>query len=255
MSNMKFHVEDEKQSAHLQHILFAYGYDWEFKEYKGSVQPLDGSNYLYADTKRMRLYVAGVDECHYIELDTEAYIAAHEATPKEKPLEAPWVENTGEMPVPGNTLVDIQIGETTNTAGIPADEWCWELLGYGRITNLDIHNIEDYYTYPKTGYVPVDYSATVAEPLPNAARILEDAASILNDRAAERDKGAERAMSATVQAFNAVTGHALDEEQGWLFMVCLKAARSQGGGFKLDDYLDGAAYFALAGEAAAKSQF
>ena len=34
--------------------------------------------------------------------------------------------------------------------------------------------------------------------------------------------------------------------------LVLKAARAYGGAFKLDDYLDGAAYFALAGEAAAK---
>jgi hypothetical protein len=35
-------------------------------------------------------------------------------------------------------------------------------------------------------------------------------------------------------------------------MLCLKAARAEGGCFKADDYVDGAAYFALYGEAAAK---
>lgn len=68
--------------------------------------------------------------------------------------------------------------------------------------------------------------------------------------------GGERSMAATVQAFKAVTGDGLldSEERGWLFMVLLKAVRSQQGGFKLDSYEDGAAYFALQGEAAAKER-
>ena len=64
------------------------------------------------------------------------------------------------------------------------------------------------------------------------------------------DKQEERSMGKTVAAFNAITGQNLSEEQGWLFMVMLKMARAQQGEYKHDNYLDGTAYFALAGEAA-----
>lgn len=59
-------------------------------------------------------------------------------------------------------------------------------------------------------------------------------------------------MAATVGAFLAVSGVSLTEEQGWLFMALLKAVRSQQGNYRADSYEDGAAYFALAGEAAAR---
>ena len=42
----------------------------------------------------------------------------------------------------------------------------------------------------------------------------------------------------------------LTETQGWLFMALLKMSRAKGGEFNSDDYIDGAAYFALAGESA-----
>jgi len=85
-----------------------------------------------------------------------------------------------------------------------------------------------------------------------AHQILEAGAAHLKDRAALYDKPeGERSMSATVVAFNAVTGHALTVEQGWLMMAILKAVRSQQGGYRSDSYEDGAAYFALAGEQAA----
>lgn len=72
----------------------------------------------------------------------------------------------------------------------------------------------------------------------------------MQDRAATYDRPAgERSMAATVAAFNAITGKDLSEEQGWLLMVLLKAVRSQAGQFKLDNYEDGAAYFALMAEA------
>ncbi len=79
----------------------------------------------------------------------------------------------------------------------------------------------------------------------------------MQDRAATYDKPeGERSMVATVAAFNAVTGDGrMDtEERGWLFQLLLKAVRSQQGGFKLDNYEDGAAYFGLAGEAASKER-
>jgi hypothetical protein len=46
----------------------------------------------------------------------------------------------------------------------------------------------------------------------------------------------------------------MTEEQGWMFMSILKMVRSQQGNFKLDNYEDGAAYFALAAEAAASDR-
>ena len=84
-----------------------------------------------------------------------------------------------------------------------------------------------------------------------AHNILDRAAQHMRDRAATYDKPeGERSMGATVLAFQAVTGHQLTEEQGWLFMALLKAVRSQQGAYRADSYEDGAAYFALAGEAA-----
>lgn len=83
--------------------------------------------------------------------------------------------------------------------------------------------------------------------------ILAAAQSHMKDRAATYDKPeGERSMGATVEAFKAVTGHRLTEEQGWLFMALLKAVRSLQGAYRADSYEDGAAYFALAGEAAAR---
>lgn len=86
----------------------------------------------------------------------------------------------------------------------------------------------------------------------DAASILQQAKDCLVNRAVERDKEQERSMKSCVEAFNALTGKSLTEGDGWLLMVCLKASRAKGGRFRLDDYVDGAAYFALYGEAAAK---
>ena len=88
-----------------------------------------------------------------------------------------------------------------------------------------------------------------------AQSILKKAAQHMQDRAATYDKPeGERSMGATVQAFNVVTGNALTEEQGWLFMALLKAVRSQQGAYRADSYEDGAAYFALMGEAAVQER-
>ena len=78
----------------------------------------------------------------------------------------------------------------------------------------------------------------------------------MEDRAAEYDSPVgERSMAATVEAFNAITGCDINEEEGWLFMGVLKMVRSQQGGpFKADTYEDWAAYGGLAGEAAARRQ-
>jgi hypothetical protein len=87
---------------------------------------------------------------------------------------------------------------------------------------------------------------------PTATQILANASAHLERCAAERDSAeGERSMARCVDAFNAITGTALSERDGWLFMAVLKATRacSTPTG-RPDDYEDGAAYFALAGESA-----
>jgi hypothetical protein len=89
----------------------------------------------------------------------------------------------------------------------------------------------------------------------SAPSILRAAISHMKDRAKTYDKPeGERSMGATVEAFRAVSGVSMTEEQGWLFMALLKAVRTQQGAHKADNYEDGAAYFALAGEAAMRDR-
>ncbi len=86
-----------------------------------------------------------------------------------------------------------------------------------------------------------------------APEILTAAANDIGQRAALRDQPTgERSMARTVAAFNALHGTALTEVQGWHFMALLKLARATAGTHHPDDYQDGAAYTALAGEAAAQ---
>lgn len=87
-------------------------------------------------------------------------------------------------------------------------------------------------------------------PKPQAVNILRGAAAAIDNRAAQRDQGSERSMAKAVAAFNALYGHNLTEVEGWQFMSMLKKSRASQGCFVLDDYLDDAAYCALAGEAA-----
>ena len=88
-----------------------------------------------------------------------------------------------------------------------------------------------------------------------ADHFLTQQLQIIQERGEERDSdGGERSMAATVNAFNAMFGHSLTEEQGWQFMVLLKMARSKGGKFRADDYSDQTGYSALAGECAARTR-
>lgn len=88
-----------------------------------------------------------------------------------------------------------------------------------------------------------------------AGDFLKKARGHMQDRAKTYDKpGGERSMPNAVAAFKAVTGVDMTPEQGWLFMALLKAVRAQQGEFKADNYEDGAAYFALAGEQAFEDQ-
>jgi len=84
-----------------------------------------------------------------------------------------------------------------------------------------------------------------------ATEILNAAGKHLADRGTTYDKPkGERSMQKTITAFNAITDQSLTVEQGWLFMTLLKAVRTQQGNYRPDNYEDGAAYFALAGEQA-----
>jgi hypothetical protein len=85
----------------------------------------------------------------------------------------------------------------------------------------------------------------------NPADVLKAGAQHMEDRAATYDNPqGERSIPTVVKAFNAITSHTLTAEEAWLFMILLKAVRSQQGNFKLDNYEDGAAYFALMAEEA-----
>ncbi|KAF1005432.1 MAG: hypothetical protein GAK28_03184 [Luteibacter sp.] len=86
----------------------------------------------------------------------------------------------------------------------------------------------------------------------SAPDILRQAAQTIDDRAAERDQEQERSMGRAVAAFNALTGHQMSERDGWLFMATLKIARATNTPTgNPDDYIDLAAYGALAGESVA----
>lgn len=80
---------------------------------------------------------------------------------------------------------------------------------------------------------------------------LTQACEEMRNRSVTYDRpSGERSMGRTVEAFEAVTGVRVTETQGWLFMALLKAVRSQQGAYREDSFVDGAAYFALAGETA-----
>lgn len=82
-----------------------------------------------------------------------------------------------------------------------------------------------------------------------AHEFLKQGQTEMEDRAVTYDNPeGERSMGKTVAMFNALTGLSMTEEQGWKFMVCLKLVRSEQGEFRGDNFIDGAAYFALAGE-------
>lgn len=88
-----------------------------------------------------------------------------------------------------------------------------------------------------------------------AQNFLATALNAMEERAQLRDSTeGERSMAATVKAFNAIRKTSLTEEDGWAFMVLLKLVRSTNGKFHADDYVDGAAYFGLLGEAAEKER-
>ena len=92
--------------------------------------------------------------------------------------------------------------------------------------------------------------------------ILNASIAAIADRGRQRDTSTdgahkERSMARCVAAFNAIEGTSLTERQGWAFMQTLKMARAgataRNGKANVDDYVDGAAYAALACEAAVEA--
>lgn len=86
---------------------------------------------------------------------------------------------------------------------------------------------------------------------PEAPELLAAAAAHMRERAATYDTpGGERSMGRTVAAFNAITGHALAESEGWLLMQILKDVRDHQREVPHRDSLeDCIAYAALKAEA------
>ena len=87
-----------------------------------------------------------------------------------------------------------------------------------------------------------------------APQLLNKAAAIMEMRGKQYDKeGGERSMSATVQAFNVITGKTITEAQGWLLMALLKMVRDNQKQTPHEDSIeDLVAYSSLYGEARLK---
>ena len=121
---------------------------------------------------------------------------------------------------------------------------------------MDSHTsraIEDLIGDPPINEALLNDSPTT--PKVHASDCLKSAAGHLQDRASTYDSpNGERSMARTIGTFYALTDVFMTEEQGWMFMALLKMVRSQQGDFKLDNYEDGASYFALAAEAASEDR-
>lgn len=120
----------------------------------------------------------------------------------------------------------------------------WEYDVWVYVDYSSIYELRDYYMIVYT---------REEEPTMTASDFLGAALNHLGDRASTYDNPTgERSMGRTVEAFNAITGHKLTEEHGWLLMCLLKQVRSQQGKYKSDNYEDLTAYASLMGECAAK---
>lgn len=84
---------------------------------------------------------------------------------------------------------------------------------------------------------------------------LQSAMDVQKERGEQYDKpSGERSMGATVRAFNAITGHALEESDGWMLLGLLKLVRQSQNPDKYhhDSALDFVAYASLYAEAASE---
>ncbi len=77
--------------------------------------------------------------------------------------------------------------------------------------------------------------------------ILQAGIDGITDRARFRDADGRMSMDKTVAIFNLLKDNDLSVRDGWDFMKIVKMVRAEQGEFHLDDYVDEAAYCALAG--------
>lgn len=169
----------------------------------------------------------------------------------------------GECPVPPGTRGDIVFRNGTSRDNDDFGTWIWrhgsdsdDIIAYRPA--MTMKTALEYYNEcnPDHPLTEQEFLETLKGPTVTTQATIYDAHTFLEkgiqhmkDRAAQRDSAeGERSMAACVNAFNAMFGTSLTETQGWHFMALLKMARSRNK-FNPDDFEDGAAYFALAGEA------
>lgn len=90
-----------------------------------------------------------------------------------------------------------------------------------------------------------------------STEFLQSAIDVQKERGEQYDKpSGERSMGATVRAFNAITGHMLEESDGWMLMGLLKLVRQAQNPEKYhhDSALDFVAYASLYAEAASEQR-
>lgn len=88
-----------------------------------------------------------------------------------------------------------------------------------------------------------------------STEFLQSAMEVQKERGEQYDKpSGERSMGATVRAFNAITGHVLEESDGWMLLGLLKLVRQSQNPEKYhhDSALDFVAYASLYAEAASE---
>lgn len=88
-----------------------------------------------------------------------------------------------------------------------------------------------------------------------STEFLQSAMGVQKERGEQYDKpSGERSMGATVRAFNAITGHMLEESDGWMLLGLLKLVRQSQNPEKYhhDSALDFVAYASLYAEAASE---
>lgn len=88
---------------------------------------------------------------------------------------------------------------------------------------------------------------------PDAPSILREAAATIEQRSTIRDKQGLRSLALAAIAFNALRGTSLTEEDVCVLLTIVKLARASHGSDP-DNFVDGAAYLALAAEAHAKER-
>lgn len=112
-------------------------------------------------------------------------------------------------------------------------------------------NVKDYTIYNCPGDFILAEDAKSQNNIVTSQTFLERAVAVQNERAKEYEQeGGERSVEQIVGAFNAITRHKLSEEDGWLFLVLLKAVRA----WNTDEYhddsaLDFVSYASLVAEA------